>query len=211
MDPRRPLVLQASRFDPWKDPLGVIQAYRMVREEVPGLQLAMIGCLAPDDPQVSEMYGKIVAESKGDDDIHILTNMIGVGDLEVSAFQSSADVVIQKSIREGFGLGVSETMWKATPVVANRAGGIPLQMEGDVGGFLVDSTEECAQRVFPRLRDRDEARKRGQAGRERVRQRFLITRLLADEMRLLHSLASGAGTAVPSPASVQGTATSLRV
>ena len=91
------------------------------------------------------MYGRIVAEARGDDDIHVLTNMIGVGDVEVSAFQTSSDVVIQKSIREGFGLGVSETMWKATPVVANRAGGIPLQMEGDVGGFLVDSTEECAE------------------------------------------------------------------
>ncbi|OGO08571.1 MAG: hypothetical protein A2Y61_03690 [Chloroflexi bacterium RBG_13_60_13] len=211
MDPRRPLVLQASRFDPWKDPLGVIQVYRLVREEVPGLQLALIASMASDDPEVSEMYGKIVAESKGDNDIHILTNRIGVGDLEVSAFQTSADVVIQKSIREGFGLGVSETMWKATPVVANRAGGIPLQMEGDAGGFLVDSTEECAQRVLFLLRDRDEARKRGQTGRERVRRRFLITRLLADEMRLLHSLASGTGTAVPSPASVQGTVTPLRV
>ena len=189
----------------------MIQAYRLVREEVPGLQLALIGSMASDDLEVSEMYGRIVAEARGDDDIHVLTNMIGVGDLEVSAFQTSSDVVIQKSIREGFGLGVSETMWKATPVVANRAGGIPLQMEGDAGGFLVDSTEECAQRVLFLLRDRDEARKRGQTGRERVRQRFLITRLLADEMRLLHSLASGAGTAVPSPASVQGTAAPLRV
>jgi trehalose synthase len=148
------------------------------------------------------MYARIVAESRGDDDIHILTNMIGVGDLEVSAFQSSADVVIQKSIREGFGLGVLETMWKATPVVANRAGGIPLQMEGDAGGFLVDSTEECAQRVLFLLRDREEARKRGQTGRERVRRRFLITRLLADEMRLLLSLAPRSGSVVPSGASV---------
>jgi trehalose synthase len=210
IDPRRPLVTQASRFDPWKDPLGVIQVYRQVREEVPGLQLAMIGSVATDDLEVAEMYGKIVAEARGDDDIHVLTNKIGVGDVEVSAFQSSSDVVIQKSIREGFGLGVSETMWKATPVVANRSGGIPLQMEGDVGGFLVDSTEECAHRVLQLLRDRDEARKRGQAGRERVRQRFLITRLLVDEMNLLLSLASGARTATSSPASVQGAATPLR-
>ena len=198
MDPRRPLMAQASRFDPWKDPLGVIQVYRMVREEVPGLQLAMIGSMAPDDPEVSEMYGKIVAEARGDDDIHILTNMIGVGDMEVSAFQTSADVMVQKSIREGFGLGVSETMWKATPVVANRSGGIPLQMEGDVGGFLVDSTEECADRVLFLLRNRDEARARGQAGRERVRQRFLITRLLTDELNLMASLASPQAAPVPS-------------
>jgi len=207
VDPRRPLVSQVSRFDRWKDPLGVIEVYRLVREEVPGLQLAMIGSITADDPEVWEMYGRIVAEARGDDDIHVLTNIIGVADMEVSAFQSSADVVIQKSIREGFGLGVSETMWKGTPVVANRSGGIPLQMEGDVGGFLVDSTEECAQRVLQLLRDRDEARKRGQAGRERVRQRFLITRLLVDEMRLLLSLAPGAGTPVASAAGVRGVAT----
>ena len=211
IDPRRPLVTQASRFDPWKDPLGVIQVFRLVREEVPGLQLALIGSLASDDLEVSEMYGRIVAESRGDDDIHVLTNKIGVGDVEVSAFQSSSDVMIQKSIREGFGLGVSEAMWKATPVVANRSGGIPLQMEGDTGGFLVDSTEECAERVLYLLRNRDEARKRGQAGRERVRRRFLITRLLADEMRLLLSLASGAKTPAASAAAVQGTAASLSV
>jgi trehalose synthase len=210
IDPRRPLVIQASRFDPWKDPLGVIQVYRQVREEVPGIQLALIGSVATDDLEVSEMYAKIAAEARGDDDIHVLTNKIGVGDVEVSAFQSSSDVVIQKSIREGFGLGVSETMWKATPVVANRAGGIPLQMEGDVGGFLVDSTEECVHRVLQLLCDRDEARKRGQAGRERVRQRFLITRLLVDEMRLLLSLASGEKVPVSSSTSAQGAATPLR-
>jgi trehalose synthase len=197
MDPRRPLVTQVSRLDPWKDPLGVIQVYRLVREEVPGLQLALIASMASDDPEVAEMYGRIVAEARGDDNIHVLTNKIGVGDVEVSAFQTSADVVIQKSIREGFGLGVSEAMWKATPVVANRAGGIPFQMEGDVGGFLVDSTEECASRVLYLLRNRDEARKRGQTGRERVRQRFLITRLLADEMQLLESLVRATGIPVP--------------
>jgi trehalose synthase len=210
MDPRRPLVSQVSRFDRWKDPLGVIEVYRLVREEVPGLQLAMIGSITENDPEVWEMYGRIVAEARGDDDIHVLTNIIGVADMEVSAFQTSSNVVIQKSIREGFGLGVSETMWKGTPLVANRSGGIPLQMEGDVGGFLVDSTEECAERVLFLLRDRDEAQKRGRAGRERVLQRFLITRLLADEIRLLLSLASGARTPVPSPASVQGTVNPMR-
>lgn len=211
MDPRRPLVSQVSRFDRWKDPLGVIEVYRLVREEVPGLQLAMIGSITENDPEVWEMYGRIVAEARGDDDIHVLTNIIGVADMEVSAFQTSSNVVIQKSIREGFGLGVSETMWKGTPLVANRSGGIPLQMEGDVGGFLVDSTEECAERVLFLLQNRDEAQKRGRAGRERVLQRFLITRLLADEIRLLLSLASGARTPVPSPASVQGTVNPLRV
>jgi trehalose synthase len=211
INPRHPLLTQVSRFDRWKDPLGVIQVYRMVREEVPGLQLALLGTVTADDPEVWEMHGKVVAEARGDDDIHVLTNLTGVGDMEVSAFQTASDVVVQKSIREGFGLGVSETMWKGTPVVANRSGGIPLQMEGDVGGFLVDSTEECADRVLFLLRDREEARARGLAGRERVRQRFLITRLLADELRLLTSLAPASDSPAPPPSAVPDAAPSLPV
>jgi len=189
IDPRRPLVTQVSRFDPWKDPMGVIDVYRMVRKEVPGLQLALLSTIAHDDPEVWDIYRVLVDEVRGDDDIHLLTNLIGVGDMEVNIFQLCSDVVLQRSIREGFGLVVSETIWKGTPVVANRAGGIPLQMGDGVGGFLVDSTEECAERTLYLLRHRQEARKLGLAGRERVRQRFLITRLLADELRLLSSLA----------------------
>jgi trehalose synthase len=169
---------------------------------VPDLQLALLSSMASDDPDVWEMYAEIVGQTRGDDDIHVLTNLIGVGDVEVGAFQTCSDVVIQKSIREGFGLVVSETMWKGTPVVANRSGGIPFQMEGGAGGFLVDDTEQCAKRVLFLLNNADEARRRGLAGRERVRQRFVITRLLADELRLLASLASGAGTPAPSASAI---------
>ena len=189
IDPNRPLLTQVSRFDPWKDPMGVVDVYRLVRKEVPGLQLALLSTIAPDDPEVWDTYKVLVDEVRGDDDIHLLTNLIGVGDVEVNAFQLCSDVVLQKSIREGFGLVVSETMWKGTPVVANRSGGIPLQMGDGVGGFLVDNTEECAERTLHLLRHPQEARTLGLAGRERVRQRFLITRLLADELRLLASLA----------------------
>jgi trehalose synthase len=189
IDPNRPLVTQVSRFDPWKDPMGVIDVYRLVRKEVPGLQLALLSTIAHDDPEVWDMYKVLVDEVRGDDDIHLLTNLIGVGDVEVNAFQVCSDVVLQKSIREGFGLVVSETMWKGTPVVANRSGGIPLQMGDGVGGFLVDNTEECAEQTLYLLRHPQEARTLGLAGRERVRQRFLITRLLADELRLVGSLA----------------------
>jgi trehalose synthase len=189
IDPDRPLLTQVSRFDPWKDPLGVIDVYRLVRREMPGLQLALLSTIAHDDPEVWDIYKVLVDEVRGDDDIHLLTNLIGVGDVEVNAFQAFSDVVIQKSIREGFGLVVSETLWKGTPVVANRSGGIPLQMEDGVGGFLVDNTEECADRALHLLRHRDEARRLGLAGRERIHQRFLITRLLADELRLVASLA----------------------
>jgi trehalose synthase len=189
IDPDRPLLTQVSRFDPWKDPLGVIEVYRLVRKQIPGLQLALLSTIAHDDPEVWDMYQVLVDEVRGDDDIHLLTNLIGVGDVEVNAFQTFSDVVIQKSIREGFGLVVSETLWKGTPVVANRSGGIPLQMEDGVGGFLVDNTEECGERSFHLLTHRDEARALGLSGRASVRRHFLITRLLADELRLVASLA----------------------
>jgi trehalose synthase len=184
----RPLLTHVSRFDPWKDPLGVIETYRLVREEVPGLQLALVGSMALDDPEGWEVYGEIRKASDGDLDIHVFTNLTGVGNVEVNAFQRQADVVIQKSIREGFGLVVSETLWKGTPVVAAKAGGIPLQMAGETGGFLVDSVEEAADRTLWLLRNPEEGRALGRRGRELVRERFLLTRLLTDELRLYASL-----------------------
>ncbi|UCH86348.1 MAG: glycosyltransferase [Dehalococcoidia bacterium] len=190
IDPDRPLVTQVSRFDPWKDPMGVIEVYRLVRKEIPGLQLALLSTIAHDDPEVWDMYKVLVDEVRGDDDIHLVTNLIGVGDVEVNAFQRCSSVVLQKSIREGFGLVVSETLWKGTPVVANRRGGIPLQMEDGVGGFLVENTEECAERTLHLLTHRDEARALGLSGKESVRRHFLITRLFADELRLVASLAA---------------------
>jgi trehalose synthase len=199
IDPLRPLVTQISRFDPWKDPLGVVEVYRLVRKDVPGLQLALLSSIDYDDPEVWDTYKALVDEVKGDDDIHVLTNLIGVGNVEINAFQLCSDLVLQKSIREGFGLVVSETMWKGTPVVANRSGGIPLQMEDGVGGFLVDDAEQCADRTLFLLRHPKEATALGSAGKERVRQRFVITRLLADELRLLVSLASNASLPAPSP------------
>ena len=184
----RPLLTHVSRFDPWKDPLGVIETYRLVREEVPGLQLALVGSMALDDPEGWEVYGEIRKASGGDLDIHVFTNLTGVGNVEVNAFQRQADVVIQKSIREGFGLVVSETLWKGTPVVAAKAGGIPIQMAGDAGGFLVDSVEEAADRTLWLLRNPEEGRTLGIRGRELVRERFLLPRLLTDELRLYASL-----------------------
>jgi trehalose synthase len=143
----RPLISQISRLDPWKDPLGVIAVYRMLREEFPGIQLALVGSMAFDDPEGWELYKKVVYESRNDPDVHIFTNLIGVGNIEVNAFQRLSQVVIQKSIREGFGLAVSEAMWKATPVVAGKAGGIPLQMADGAGGFLVENLEESTAAV----------------------------------------------------------------
>ena len=135
---------QVSRFDPWKDPLGVIDAYRIVKEELPDVQLALVGSMATDDPEGWDFFNATVAHADGDPDIHILNNFNNVGAIEVNAFQSHADVVIQKSTREGFGLTVSEAIWKARPFIGGNVGGIPLQVEDGVTGFLVDSVEECA-------------------------------------------------------------------
>ena len=184
----RPLLIQVSRFDPWKDPLGVIAAYRLVKQEVPDCQLALVGSMALDDPEAWDVYREIMQASRDDAQIHVFTNLSGVGNIEVNAFQRLAGAVIQKSIREGFGLVVSETLWKGTPVVATRAGGIPLQLEDGVGGYLVDSTEHCAARAVELLRYPEVARTMGERGRERIGDRFLLTRLIEDELRLYASL-----------------------
>jgi trehalose synthase len=185
------LVTQVSRFDRWKDPMGVIEAYRLVRQEVGGLQLALVGAMALDDPEGWEVYREVFDIAEHDEQISVFTNLTGVGNVEVNAFQRLSELVLQKSIREGFGLVVSESLWKGTPVVAGRAGGIPLQMPPGVGGRLVQSTEECARAMLELLGDRELARELGHSGRARVRERFLLPRLLRDELRLLASLAAG--------------------
>jgi trehalose synthase len=186
----RPLVTQVSRFDPWKDPMGVIRAYRLAREEIGDLQLALVGSLALDDPEAWGIYRQIEDEAKTDPAIHVFTNLVGVGNIEVNAFQSLSNVIMQKSLREGFGLVVSESMWKGTPVVAGRAGGIPLQMADGAGGVLVDSVEECAREIVALLRDPSRARGLGASGRQRVREHFLIPRLVLNELSLLQEVAS---------------------
>ena len=191
VDPGRPLVTQVSRFDPWKDPLGVIAAYRLAREQVPGLQLVLAGSMALDDPEGWRIYEEIRAEVGADPKIHVLTNLTGVSNVEVNALQRLSDVVVQKSLREGFGLVVSEALWKGTPVVAGRAGGIPLQMADGVGGVLVDGVEECAAAIVRLLSDARAAREHGERGRGRVREHFLTPRLVLDELSLMGRLAEG--------------------
>src|SRR2546425_8154353 len=146
VDVERPILLQVSRFDPWKDPLGVIDTYRKAKEEVPDLQLAMVGSLAHDDPEGAEYLERTRVHTLSDPDIFLFTNLDGVKDREVNAFQRVSTVVIQKSLREGFGLVVAEALWKGVPVVGAKVGGIPLQIEHGVSGFLVSSVPEAARR-----------------------------------------------------------------
>ena len=182
-----PLITQVSRFDPWKDPFGVIEAYYRVKKEIPGLHLALVGSMAFDDPEGWDIYSRIMKYDQKDPNIHLFTNLTGVGDTQVNSFQRLSRVIVQKSIREGFGLAISEALWKETPVVAGRAGGIPTQMEGG-GGFLIDSTEEAAEKIRLLLEDRALAEEEGKKGKEWVRKNFLITRLLREEIALFRSL-----------------------
>jgi trehalose synthase len=187
VDVERPLLLQVARFDPWKDPTGAIEAYRLVKQEIPGVQMALVGSMAGDDPEAWDIYRAIVEEEQGDPDLFVFTNLVGVGSLEVNCFQRASTVVIQKSIREGFGLAVSEALWKERPVVGGATGGIPLQLQDDVGGFLVATTEQCAERTVHLLRHPDLAAQIAAAGRAAVRERFLMPRLLRDELRLIET------------------------
>jgi trehalose synthase len=188
VDRSRPIVSQVSRFDPWKDPVGVIEAYRIAKKGMPGLQLIMVGSMAHDDPEGWHYLEVTEAAREDDPDIFLLTNLQEVGSLEVNAFQRASTVVVQKSLREGFGLVVSEAMWKERPVIGGNVGGIRLQIEDGVSGYLVDSVDECAERMVELLRDPHRAAEMGKAGKDRVRHNFLSFRELEDHLRLLVSL-----------------------
>jgi trehalose synthase len=188
IDSGRPIVSQVSRFDPWKDPLGVIDAYRMVKEEIPELQLVLVGAMAHDDPEGWHYLEQTEQRRAGDPDVHILTNLQGVGDIAVNAFQRASAVVVQKSLREGFGLTVAEAMWKEKPVTAGNAGGLRLQVKDEKSGFLVGSVEQCAGRLLTLLGDPDRRERMGAAGKARVRDRFLTMREVSDYLDLLAQL-----------------------
>jgi trehalose synthase len=188
IDPDRPIITQVSRFDPWKDPLGVIDSYRIVKEEIPSAQLLMIASMASDDPEGMHYYEKTLRHAGNDPDIYLLSNLDGVGNLEVNAFQRASDVVIQKSTREGFGLVVSEALWKERPVVGGDVGGIPLQVIHGKDGYLVNDCEQCGKRALQLLQDPDMAREMGKYGKEHVRKNFLSPKQLCDYMELYDHL-----------------------
>ena len=182
----KPLILQVSRFDKWKDPLGVLEVFRRVRKEVDA-QLVLLGNMAADDPEGPQIFKEVSARAEGLPDVHLIT---ATDELLVNALQRAASVVLQLSLREGFGLTVSEALWKGTPVVATNVGGIPLQILDGKTGFLVSPRDydKAAERVVQILRDPDLGKELGEAGRNHVRENFLITRLLRDWLNLLVEL-----------------------
>jgi trehalose synthase len=177
-----------SRFDPWKDPMGVIEAYRLVKKEIRGVQLVLIGAMAGDDPEGWQLLDKVQEESALDPDLLVFTNVAGVGSMEVNVFQRGCDVVVQKSIRQGFGLVVAEALWKEKPIVAGRAGGIPMQFPEGFDRYLITDIEGCAAALIYLLRHYVERGRFGRAGREHVRRNFLLPRLARDELALIKSL-----------------------
>jgi len=176
-----PLVVQVSRFDRWKDPEGVIRAYRLARREV-DCTLVLLGNLATDDPEGEQVYNSLLGERE--ERLIILSRE---DTALVNALQSRAAVVLQKSLREGFGLTVAEAMWKGTPVVGGNVGGIRHQIEDGVNGFLVSSVEEAAARIVQLLKDAKLREQMGQRARETVRRKFLLTRYLEQHLDLYNS------------------------
>jgi trehalose synthase len=189
IDVERPLVSQISRFDPWKDPLGVIEAWRLLRARHPEVQLGLVGSMAHDDPEGWDYYNETVTAAHGDPDIFILSNLNNVGSVEVNAFQVHSAALIQKSIREGFGLTVTEGLWKGRPMVAGRAGGIVDQVQDGETGYLVESVAECAEALHAILESPLDARAMALRGKEHVRRHFLSPRLLRDWLALFNRLA----------------------
>jgi trehalose synthase len=190
LDPARPLMLQVSRFDRFKDPVGVVRAYRLATEFAPSLQLVLAGGGASDDPEGDAVLAEVRAAARELPDVRVLL-LPPDAKLTINALQRTADVVLQKSLREGFGLTVAEALWKGKPVIGGDTGGIRLQVVNHHTGFLVESPEGAALRVRYLLRHREKLAEMGVQAREFVRHNFLITRHLREYLTLMVGLAHG--------------------
>lgn len=185
----KPIFTQISRLDPWKDPEGVLDVFALVKKET-DCRLVLCYNLAGDDPEGVEMYTKVFAKARAMFDEEDVVFAGGTNDLLVNALQRRAAVVVQKSIREGFCLAVTEAMWKGTPVVASNVGGIPLQIEDGVNGYLCEpkDTAAFAEKILRILKNPDKGNNMGEKARETVRQKFLVTRLLSDYLDLFNDM-----------------------
>ncbi len=185
IDNSKPIITQISRFDRLKDPLGVIEAYLLVKRHI-DCQLILAGGTASDDPESVQVFEEVKEKAQQDPDIHIL--LMAQNDIEVNALQRASTVITQKSLKEGFGLTVAEALWKAKPVVASAVGGIPLQIAHKHSGLLCYSVEGAAFAIKQLLNAPEYAKKLGQNGREHIRNNFLLTRHLRDYLLLFLSL-----------------------
>jgi len=184
IDPDRPTIVQISRFDRFKDPIGVIQAYLLAQQFFPSLQLVLAGGTAADDPEGAVVLEEVREAAQGNPNIHVLSSG-HYSDRTINALQTGADIVLQKSTREGFGLTVTEAMWKGKPVIGGNTGGIRLQLINHTTGFLVDTPEGAAMRIRYLLFDRPRMAQMGHNARELARQSFLITRHLREYLTLM--------------------------
>ena len=182
IDPERKIITQVSRFDRLKDPLGVIDVYRLVKKYV-DCQLVLAGGAAADDPEATEVYNEVIAKAGGDKDIFVL-NLPPVSNIEINALQRASTVILQKSIKEGFGLTVSEGLWKSKPVIASAVGGIPLQITHKYSGLLSRTIEGTALYAKQILQNPEYAKQLGENGHNHVKHNFLITRHLRDYILL---------------------------
>lgn len=187
IDPNRPMILQVSRFDYFKDPLGVIEAYRLAKKFKPGLQLVLAGGGAHDDPEGEMVLREVNAAAKDDQDIHVLF-LPSDAHRTINALQRAAGIVLQKSVKEGFGLTVTESLWKGKPVIGGNCGGIRLQVINYHTGFLVDTPEGAAERIRYLLQTPQIITEMGEKGRRLAHDNFLITRNLRDYFTLFHSI-----------------------
>ena len=180
----KPIITQISRFDRWKDPIGVVNAFKFIKKKF-DCKLVLLGNMAQDDPEGQVIYQELMKHVENEPDIVVSTVE---SSLLVNTLQTISKVVIQKSIKEGFALTVSEALWKGTPVVGGNVGGIPLQIIDGKTGYLVNSVEECADRVLKLLKNPNLAEKIGNAGKEHVKKNFLMTRHLRNYVELLKKL-----------------------
>lgn len=187
IDSQRPFLLQVSRYDRFKDPLGVIEAYRLIKKFNPSIQLVLAGGEATDDPEGNLVLKEVRMASEDDSDIHVLL-LPGDAHRTINALQRAADIIIQKSIKEGFGLTVTEGLWKGKPVIGGNVGGIRKQIVNWQTGFLVNTPEGAAYRIRYLLQNLDKIHEMGRTGKEYVREKFLITRHLREYLTLIYSL-----------------------
>jgi len=192
VNPTKPVAAQVSRFDIFKDPVGVVKAFYLAKRDIPKLQLILLGLtLASDDPESAKIFEKVKRYAKGDPDIFMFHDPRLIqydNETLVNAVQTGADIILQKSTKEGFGLTATEAMWKSKAVIAGKVGGLKRQVRNGFNGFLVSSVEECGYRIAELMKDRKLRSEMGKRAREHVKKHFLLPRLLRDYLKTIDEI-----------------------